>query len=52
MPKALIGFFSHLRDGQIKIASPVREAIYPNRQIILLAGCSSAEPVSSSDLQR
>jgi hypothetical protein len=29
----------------------MREAIYPNRQIILLAGCSSAEPASSSDLQ-
>jgi hypothetical protein len=24
---------------------------YPHRQIILLAGCSSAEPASSSDLQ-
>jgi hypothetical protein len=25
--------------------------IYPSQQIILLAGCSSAEPASSSDLQ-
>jgi hypothetical protein len=26
--------------------------IYPGQQIILLAGCSSAEPVSSFDLHR
>jgi hypothetical protein len=36
---------------KLQKASPVREAIYPRRQIILLAGCSAAEPASSSDLQ-
>jgi hypothetical protein len=36
---------------KLQKASQIREAIYPHRQIILLAGCSSAEPASSSDLQ-
>jgi hypothetical protein len=36
----------------LKKASLLREAIYPGQQIILLAGCSSAEPASSFDLHR
>jgi hypothetical protein len=36
---------------KLKTASQNREAVYPHRQIILLTGCSSAEPASSSDLQ-
>jgi len=31
--------------------APRRRLIYPIQQTILLAGCSSAEPVSSFDLQ-
>jgi len=43
--------FLAIREKDMLKKPPLQRLIYPIQQIILLAGCSTAEPDSSFDLQ-